>query len=422
MRKDTKDMDFQTRIIHECLQPEDWEGATLPPIFQSAAHHHSTAESLSDTFAGRSSQHIYMRLTNPTNTVLEKKLTLLEGGQGAIYMSSGMAAISNTCMALLRAGDEFVCTSSLFMSTYVLFTKIFAKYNIQCRLVEPLDMADMEKAINDRTRFIYLETIGNPLLDIPDLEKVSKLAHRYGLPLIVDNTLATPYLCRPIEFGADAVIHSTTKYLSGHGSATGGMVIDSGNFDWTASGRFPDFQPFIDRKGPLAFRDKIWREHHINFGTTAAPLHAYLTFIGMDTLSLRMERHNANCLHVAKYLQNRPEVQWINYPGLPNNSGHETGRKQFSGLGFGGLLCFGLKDQQQCFQFIDQLQLIYHLANLGDCKTLIIHPASSQYLSFPDQERESISISSDLLRLSVGIESAEDICADLGQALDSLSH
>ncbi len=361
-----------------------------------------------------------MRLTNPTNTVLEKKLTLLEGGQGAIYMSSGMAAINNTCMALLRAGDEFVSTNSLFMSTYLLFVKIFAKYDIKCRLVDPLDIDAMAAAINEKTRFIFLETIGNPLMDIPDLEKAAQLAHSHNIPLIVDNTLATPYLCRPIELGADAVIHSTTKYLSGHGNATGGVVIDAGNFDWLAGGRFPDFKPFVERKGSLALRDKIWREHHINFGTTAAPLHAYLTFIGLDTLALRMERHLANCLKVAEYLQSRPEVQWVNYPGLSDNRYHEIAKKQFNGLGFGGVLSFGLKDQEECFKVINSLKLIYHLANLGDCKTLMIHPASSQYLSFPDEERESISISSDLLRLSVGIEGVNDICADLGQALDCL--
>ena len=419
MSEQKKSQQFQTRIIHECLQPEEWQGATLPPIFQSASHCHATAESLSETFAGRSTDHIYMRLTNPTNSVLEEKLSRLEQGQGAVFMSSGMAAITNTCMALLRAGDEFVSSSALFMSTFLLF-KVFAKYDITCRQVAPLDFEAMEKAITDKTRFLFLETIGNPTMDIPDLKKAADLAHSHGIPLIVDNTLASPYLCRPIELGADVVIHSTTKYLSGHGNAIGGVVIDSGNFDWSASQRFADFKPFIDRKGPLALLDKIWREHHINFGTTPAPLHAYLTFLGLDTLALRMERHLANCEKVAAYLKSRSEVKWVNYPGLTDHPSRQTATEQFQSLGFGALLTFGLQDQQQCFQFINNLELIYHLANLGDCKTLIIHPASSQYLSFTQEDRDKLAIHSDMLRLSVGIEAVDDICADIGQSLDRL--
>ena len=238
-------------------------------------------------------------------------------------------------------------------------------------------------------------------------------------PLVVDNTLPTPYLCRPFELGADVVIHSTTKYLSGHGDAVGGVIIDGGNFPW-AGDRFPDFQPFIDRKGPLAFLDKVWREHHINFGTTQAPLHSYLTMIGLDTLALRMERHIGNAYEVARYLKERPEVTWLNYPGFEDHPSHSTARKQFNGRGFGGMLAFGLKNQTACFRFIKKLKMIYNLANLGDCKTLVIHPYSSQYVSFEESTRQELSITADLIRLSVGIEAVEDICADLGQALDKI--
>ncbi|MBU0482416.1 MAG: aminotransferase class I/II-fold pyridoxal phosphate-dependent enzyme [Proteobacteria bacterium] len=417
---DKPELDFATRVIHAGQKPADWEGATLPPIFQSASHAHPTAENLSDTFGGKTRDHIYMRLTNPTNRVLEEKLASLEGGAAAVVMASGMAAITNACLALLRAGDEFVTGNSLFMSTYVLFANIFKKYDITARFVESTDLTAIEQAINEKTRFVYLETIGNPKMDVPDLAKAAEIAHRHGLPLLVDNTLATPYLCRPIELGADIVIHSTTKYLSGHGDASGGVVIDSGRFDWTGE-RFPDLKPFIDRKGALAYLDKVWREHHINFGTTQAPLHAYLTMLGLDTLALRMERHLKNCLKVAEFLQGRPEVKWIKYSGLGDSPSHRTAVSQFGGLGFGGVLSFGLADQEQCFQFINNLELIYHLANLGDCKSLVIHPYSSQYLSFPEETRRMLSITSDLVRLSVGIESVKDICRDLGQALDRLS-
>jgi len=410
---------FNSKVIHAAQAPENWEGATLPPLFQTASHLHPTAENLSQTFSGKTTDHIYMRLTNPTNRVLEQKLTLLENGKGAVIMSSGMAAIANGCLALLRAGDEFITGNSLFMSTYLLFANIFKKYGITTRFVESCDLAAIELAITDRTRFIYLETIGNPKMDVPDLAAAADLAHRHGLPLLVDSTLATPYLCNPLDLGADVVIHSTTKFLSGHGDASGGVVIDGGNFPWDSQ-RFPDFKPFIDRKGPLAYLDKVWREHHINFGTTQAPLHSYLTAIGIDTLGLRLERHVSNAMQVAEFLRSHPKVAWVRYPGFADHPDHSVARRQFNDKGFGAVLTFGLKDQQACFHCINHLQMIYHLANLGDCKTLIIHPYSSQYVSFAEETRQALSITPDLLRLSVGIEAVEDICDDLGQALDSL--
>jgi O-acetylhomoserine (thiol)-lyase len=359
-----------------------------------------------------------MRLTNPTNKVLEEKLALLEGGLGAVVTSSGMAAVSNACMALLRAGDEFVAGNSLFMSTYVLFTAVFKKYGITARLVEPTEPDAIDKAITDKTRFVYLETIGNPKVDVPNMAQVAEIAMRHGVPLVVDNTLATPYLCRPLELGAHVVVHSTTKYLSGHGHASGGAIIDGGTFSWPKD-RFPDFKPFLDRKGPLAFLDKAWREHHINFGTTQAPFHSYLTILGLDTLALRMERHLSNAMDVARFLQGLAEVRWVNYSGLKDHPDHNTALAQFAGKGFGGLLTFGLADQQACFRFINSLKLVSHLANIGDCKTLIIHPCSSQYVSFDEQTRDALSIRSDMLRLSVGIEAVEDICEDLAQGLSA---
>jgi len=417
--KTQKEYRFDTKVIHAAQTPQEWEGATLAPIFQTASHVHATAEDLSQTFAGMKKDHIYMRLTNPTNRILEEKLAALEGGQGAVVMSSGMAAISNTCMALLRAGDELVSGNSLFMSTYLLFTSVFKKYNITAHLVDPLDTEAIQKAISPKTRFVYLETIGNPKMDVPQIAKTAQMAHANGLPLVLDNTLATPYLCRPFEAGADVVIHSTTKYLSGHGNVIGGVVIDSGAFGWPEQ-RFADFKPFIDRKGPLALLDKVWREQHINFGTTQAPQHAYMTMLGLDTLALRMERHVANALETANYLRQRPEVAWVNYPGLEDHLSHKTAKAQFDAKGYGGMLAFGLKDQETCFQFINNLKLIYHLANLGDCKTLVIHPYSSQYVSFDEETKRALGITPDLIRLSVGIEAAADICEDIGQALDTL--
>ena len=411
---------FATRVMHEAQSPEDWQGGTLSPIFQTASHRHPTAENMTQTFAGKRDDHIYMRLSNPTNQVLEEKLTALEGGRGAIIMASGMAAINNTCMALLRAGDEFVTGNSLFVSTYNLFAKVYNKYDITARLVESTDMAAIEKAINSKTRFVYLETIGNPKMDVPDLAQAATIAHRHGIPLVVDNTLPTPYLCRPFELGADVVIHSTTKYFSGHGASMGGVIIDSGNFTWSKE-RFPDFEPFVDRKGPLALLDKIWREYHINFGTTQAPMHSFLTMVGLDTLVVRMQRHLENALKVAHYLKERPEVSWVNYPGLTDHPSHAVALKQFGGRGFGAMLTFGLKDHAACFRFINHLKMIYHLANLGDCKTLLIHPYSSQYYAQDEPTCKALSIPDNMIRFSTGIEAVEDICEDIGQALDSLS-
>lgn len=408
-----------TRVIHDGLEPGKWNGSTMAPIYQTAAHVHETADSLSMTFAGKTDDHIYARLTNPTNRVLETKLCNLEGGKGAVVMASGMAAISNTCMALLRAGDEFVSGNSLFMSTWILFTSVFKKYDITARLVNASDTDAVERSITSKTRFIYIETIGNPAMDIPDIEAISAIAGKHGLPLVVDNTLATPYLCNPITHGASIVVHSTTKYLSGHGNAPGGVVIDGGNFDWSQD-RFSDFKPFVERKGNLALLDRIWREHHINHGTTQAPLHSYLTMTGLDTFVLRMERHLTNAVSVAEFLQEQSEVAWVNYPGLSGHPFRETAERVFDGRGFGAMLTFGLKDSDACFRLIDNLKLICHLANLGDCKTLIIHPWSTQYVSFDEEVKTGLGITPGLMRLSVGIEDVEDIKDDLYQALKSL--
>ncbi len=416
----TNAYDFQTRLLHEGKTQPDWQGASQPPVYQSAAHGAKSAREMSDLFSGKTEGHLYLRLSNPTNAALEDRLARLEEGQGALVTGSGMAAIANACLALLRAGDELVASRSLFMSTWILFRDTFKKYGITARFADACNPEAVAAAITPKTRLLYIETIGNPRLDVPDISALAAVAHHHGLPLLVDNTLASPYLCRPLERGADIVVHSTTKYLNGHGSATGGVIIDGGRFPWDSK-RFPDFAPYLEKKGAEgAFLHKVWKEHHINFGTTQAPWHAYLTMIGLDTLGVRMERHLDNALTVARYLADRPETAWVNYPGLPDHPGHQTACKQFSGRGFGAMITFGLKNQNTCFAFIDGLRLIRHLANLGDCKTMVIHPCSTQYISFDADTRRYLSITPDLMRLSVGIEAAGDICADIGRALEGL--
>ena len=416
---DAKGWRFDTRVIHACQTPDQWQSATLPPIHQTAAHKFTSAEELSAVFAGKEPGYIYLRLRNPTNDVLERKLAALEGGVGAVATATGMAAIADTVLAIASAGDEIVCANSLFMSTYLLFANVLPRFGITARLVEATNLGLYEEAITEKTKLIFVETIGNPKMDVPDISALGRIAHERSLPLIVDNTLATPYLFRPIEHGADLVIHSLTKFLNGHGSAVGGIIVDSGKFPWPLD-KYPDFKLAKERRPDAPFLDKVWREIHINFGTALAPFHAFLTMIGLDTLALRMERHTSNAQKVSEYLAGHKKVTWVNYPGLATSPWHEVAGRQFQGKGYGALLTFGLDDQRACFELIRNLTLAYHVANLGDCKTLVIHPYSSQYVTFTEEKRRELSIAAEMIRVSVGIEHPEDIIADFEQALETV--
>jgi O-acetylhomoserine (thiol)-lyase len=328
-----------------------------------------------------------------------------------------MAAVTDAILAVCRAGDEIASGNSLFMSTFLLFANVFKKLGITVRLVESADLNAWKAAVTDKTKLLFVETIGNPKMDVPNIRDLAELAHAHQAPLVVDNTLATPYLFRPIEHGADIVVHSTTKYLNGHGSAVGGVVIDSGRFDWPRD-KYPDFEIFKERKGKNAYIDKVWREIHINFGTTQAPFQSYLTLLGLDTLALRMERHLNNAVRLAEFLAQHPKVKWVNFPGLSTSRAHGTAKAQFRGRGYGALLTFGLENEKACFDFIRKVKLVYHLANLGDCKSLVIHPWSSQYVNFDEPTRRANGISPDMIRVSVGIENIEDIKDDFKQAIE----
>ncbi|MHC4481066.1 MAG: O-acetylhomoserine aminocarboxypropyltransferase/cysteine synthase family protein [Planctomycetota bacterium] len=410
---------FDTQVIHGGQTPEQWEGGTLPPIYQTASHWFPTAEGLSDAFAGKEPGYIYLRLRNPTNDVLERKIADLEGGVGAVVTSSGMAAVTDTVMAIAGAGDQIVAGNSLFMSTYVLFANVLPRFGITANIVESTELAQFEAAITEKTKLIFVETIGNPKMDVPDVAELARIAHAHAIPLVVDNTLATPYLFRPIEHGADIVVHSLTKFFNGHGSAVGGMIVDAGSFAWPLD-RYPHFELSAGKRPDAPFLDKVWREIHINFGTTQAPLHSFLTMIGLDTMGLRMARHMSNAQRLAEYLDQHPKVQWVNYPGLPSSPWHEVAKRQFAGKGYGALLTFGLADQEACSAFIEGVKLAYHLANLGDSKTLLIHPYSSQYVSFTEEKRQELSIPADMLRVSVGVEHPDDVIADFQQALEAV--
>ncbi len=410
---------FDTQVIHGAQAPGEWKSATLAPIYQTASHRFDTAEELSDVFAGKQKGFIYQRLRNPTNEVLEKRLAMLTGGMEAVVTGSGMAAINNAVLSICRSGDEIVSGNSLFMSTFLLYNNVLRKLGIDVKLVESADLSAWKAAVTPKTKLLFVETIGNPKMDVPNIRELADLAHENRAPLIVDNTLATPYLFLPLEHGADILVYSTTKYLNGHGSAVGGVVIDSGRFDWPDD-KYPDFKLYKDTAGKRAYIDRVWREIHINFGTTQSPFQSYLTLIGLDTLALRMERHMKNAVEVARFLAQHPKVKWVNFPGLEDSPSHETAKAQFNGKGYGGLLAFGLEDEKACFDYIRNVRLAYHLANLGDCKTLVIHPWSSQYIRFPEESRRENGITPDMVRVSVGIEAVEDILEDLDQALRAI--
>jgi len=410
---------FDTVAVHLGNQPQNWQGASQAPIYQCAAHRYETGEELSEVFAGKKPGYIYQRMHNPTSRVLEERIAALEAGAKALVFASGMSAITNAILALARSGDEIIAGNSLFLTTYNFFTKLLPRLGIRARLAETSDPDNFEAAVNSKTRALYLETIGNPRMDVPAMKEICKIAHKYGIPVVVDNTLATPYLFRPFEAGADIVVHSTTKFLNGHGSAAGGAVIDSGKFNFRG-GRFPDFEDSVKRAGNLAFFDKLWREVFISLGAYQSPFHSYLTLLGLETLGIRMERHQANAQKLARYLENHRKVKWVNFPGLKSSPYHKIAGRQFKGKGFGSLLTFGLKDQAQCFKLIRNLKLCYHLANLGDAKTLVIHPYSSQYVSFSEQAKKELLIKPGMIRVSVGIEAPEDIIADFEQALKKI--
>jgi O-acetylhomoserine (thiol)-lyase len=409
---------FETRVVHSGINTENWYGSTLPPIFQTASHRFPTAEQLSAVFAGKEKGFIYQRLRNPTNEALEIRVAQLEDGIGSVVTSSGMAAVHNALTAILQCGDEMISGNSLFMSTYLLFANLFKKYGIKVNFVESTVLEEYKRAISPKTKAIFVEAIGNPKMDVPDIQKLAEIANSNSVPLIVDNTMPTPYLLNPFKLGADIIVHSTTKYFSGHGDALGGVIVDSCRFNWPTE-KYPDFGVFKERAGVKAYLDKVWREIHINVGTTQSPFHSYLTMIGIDTLAVRMQRHIENTERLVEFVVNHKKVKWVNYPGLESSPSNRTAQKQFP-RGCGALFTFGLANQGECFDFIRNLRLVYNLANLGDCKTLVIHPYSSQYVNFDEATRAKLSITPDLIRVSVGIESIEDIIADFKQALDKI--
>ena len=408
---------FETLLIHGGLEPGP-AGATTVPIVQSSSFAHQTAEDLEDIFRGRKSGQIYTRLNNPTTESLEKRLALLEGGVAAVATASGMAAISTAVLTILRGGDEILASSSLFGGTYSLFKDTLGNYGITSRFVDPTDLAALEAAITPATRLIFVETVGNPKMDVPDIGAIATIARQAGIPLVLDATVTSPYLARGRDLGADLVIHSTSKYINGSGSVIGGAIIDNGTFDW-GSPLFPHFEPYVKKYRQFAFTARLRKLMHKDLGACPAPMNSFLLTEGIETLALRLERHCANALELARFLKKHPRVAWVNYPGLEDSPFHEVAARQFGGK-FGGLLTFGLADKAAAFRCINGLKMAKNLANIGDAKTLVIHPASTICVDYTPEQRLLMGVTEELVRVSVGLEHISDIIGDFSRSLDSL--
>jgi len=409
----------------------DATGSRAVPIYQTAAYVFNDAEHAANLFALKAFGNIYTRLMNPTTDVLEKRVAAIEGGTGALGVASGMSAITLATLAVTQLGDEIVSANNLYGGTYQLFNHTFPKLGRKVNFVDSTKPEEFEKAITEKTRAIYVEIIGNPKLDIPDLEKIAEIAHNAGVPLIVDNTVGVG-IVKPIDYGADIVVLSATKFLGGHGTSIGGIIVDSGNFSWD-NGKFPEFtdpdpsyhglkfwESFgnIPGMGNLAFILRVRTQLLRDLGPAMSPFNAFQFIQGVETLSLRVKRHGENALAVARHLNSHPLVEWVNYPGLEDHPSHELAQKYLNGS-YGAILGFGVKGGLEAGKkFIENVELLSHLANIGDAKTLVIHPASTTHQQLTKEEREQTGVTDDFIRMSVGLEDIDDIIADIDQALE----
>jgi O-acetylhomoserine (thiol)-lyase len=417
----------ETLALHAGQTADPTTNARAVPIYQTVAYEFDDTQHAADLFALKVQGNIYSRIMNPTWDVFEQRVAALEGGIAACATASGQAAVTYSVLNVCRAGDNIISVSTLYGGTYNLFAHTLPQFGIEVRFADPDDPDAVARLADDKTRLVFAETIGNPKLNIIDLRAWSDAAHAQGLPLVVDNTVATPIHCRVFDHGADVAVHSATKYIGGHGTSIGGVVVDSGKFDWTANAaRFPGLTTpdpsyhgvvWSDALGPAAYIGRVRTVLLRNTGAALSPFNAFLFLQGLETLPLRMERHSANALAVARHLEGHSAVEWVNYPGLESSPYHEVAKRQLSG-GFGGLVAFGITGGREAGQkFIESLELFSHLANIGDAKSLAIHNASTTHSQLNDEELAASGVTQDTVRLSVGIEHIEDILADLEQAL-----
>lgn len=424
-------LSFETLAVHAGQEIDPTTLSRAVPLYQTTSYGFRDSEHAANLFALKEFGNIYTRLMNPTTDVFEQRIAALEGGAGALATASGQAAITFAILNIAGAGDEIVSSSTLYGGTYNLFSTTLAKLGIKVHFVDASNPENFRAAINDKTKAVYAETIGNPKGDVLDIEAVAAIAHENGIPLIVDNTFPSPYLLRPIEHGADVVVHSATKFIGGHGTSIGGVIVDGGKFDWKASGRFPGLtEPdpsyhgvvYTDAVGPIAYIIKARVQLLRDLGASISPFNSWLLLQGLETLHLRMERHSENALKVAKFLEAHPSVEWVSYAGLPSHGSYELAKKYLP-KGQGAILTFGIKGGAEAGRkVIENVKLFSHLANVGDSKSLIIHPASTTHQQLTEQEQIAAGVNPEMLRLSIGTESIDDILNDLEQAIAASQH
>jgi O-acetylhomoserine (thiol)-lyase len=418
---------FETLSLHAGQETADSAtNARAVPIYQTSSYVFDSPEHAANLFGLKQFGNIYTRIMNPTQDAFERRMAALEGGVGALATASGQSAETLAILNLAEAGDEIISSASLYGGTYNLFHYTLPRLGIKVRFVDGREPENFKAAINDRTKAIFAETVGNPRLDTLDIRATADIAHAHGIPLIIDNTLPTPYLVQPLKHGADIVIHSATKFIGGHGTSIGGVIVDSGKFDWAASGRFPSFtEPdpsyhglrYVEALGPLSYIIKARVQLLRDIGPAIAPLNSWLFLQGLETLPLRMERHSQNAMHVAEFLESHPAVDWVLYPGLKSHPEHALAEK-YHVHGYGAILGFGIKGGLEAGKrLIRHVELFSHLANVGDAKSLIIHPASTTHSQLEPEEQLETGVTPDFVRLSIGLETVEDLLDDLDQAL-----
>jgi O-acetylhomoserine (thiol)-lyase len=416
---------FETLCLHAGQIPDPATGARAAPIYQTTSFVFDSAEHAASLFNLQTFGNVYSRISNPTVAVFEERMAAIENGRAALACATGQAAEATAILTLCQAGDHIVSASTLYGGTHTLLGVNLKKLGIETTFVDPDDLNAFGKNIKANTKLLYAETLGNPLINIVDIEALARIARAHDIPLVVDNTVPSPYLCRPFDWGADIVVHSATKYIGGHGTTMGGVIVESGRFDW-GNGRFPEFTTpspgyhgviFHETFGDFGYTMKARMEIMRTFGPTLSPMSAWLLLQGLESLPVRMDRHCDNALAVAKHLKDHPRVAWVNYPGLPDNKYHALSKKYLP-KGASGLLNFGVKGGARAGErFIDAAQFMSHLANIGDAKTLVIHPASTTHRQMSDEEQLKAGVTPDMVRMSVGIESIDDILWDIDQAL-----
>lgn len=416
----------ETLCLHAGQIPDPLTGSRAQPIYQTSSYVFDSADHAASLFNLETFGNVYSRLSNPTNAVLEERIAALEGGRAALAVASGMSAQTIATLALCGAGDEIVAASTLYGGSYSLLDVNLRRLGIGTHFVDPDDPENFRRAITPKTKMLYAESLGNPGLNVLDIRAVADIAHDNGIPLMVDNTVPSPFLCQPFEHGADIVIHSATKYIGGHGTSIGGLIVESGKFPYD-NGNFPEMvnpSPgyhgvrFYETFGDFAYITKVRMEYLRTMGPSMSPFNAFTFLQGLETLHVRMERHCENAMGVARFLQQHEKVRWVNYPGLPDNTYHALAN-QYLPKGSSGLLSFGIEGGLQSgVRFIEKLEFLSHLANIGDAKTLVIHPASTTHRQLSEEQQVAAGVGPDLIRLSVGIEHVDDIIADIEQALD----